>query len=273
MPPKCPDAATKGPHEAYEDAICACYHRIFQRARQLHPDLPVIGMGHFYTPPTPFSEYGTSVGNSTAVNYNRLPPFDYLALGHMHKGYTLGGNSRWRYSGSLFTTKFQELGPDSQLMLLDTEKGLEPEAVTIPVYQTMKNLTGTREEIIDALTNLKNTEGETIWLHIHNTGDFWVNMHSDVLALLGDSRLVPVDVENSTVSPELREDKFGASTLADIRPEDIFDHMLEQTTLDDGYKRAFRNDLMLLLEECSNEPAEMMEITQEEKDEDNENSY
>jgi hypothetical protein len=49
--------------------------------------------------------------------------------------------------------------------------------------------------------------------------------------------------------------------------------MLEQTTLDDGYKRAFRNDLMLMLEECSNEPAEMMEITQEEKDEDNENSY
>lgn len=255
-------AAPRTQHEEYEDALCRRYHILHDRARELYPAVPLIGMGHLYMSPDGFHGYSQIVGNSPEMNSAKMPPFDYFALGHMHKGYPIAGHPTWLYSGSLFTTKFNELGEASRVLIIDTDKGMIPEAVEIPVFQAMKAVSGSREELL-AILEAEKSRDCSVWLKITNTGAFWPNMLEEISAELQGSQAIPVFVENNFASQEQQQRRFDDSALADIRPEQVFDWMLQKLALEDETRDAYRRDLELLLHECMDEDGGEAEAAEE----------
>lgn len=70
----------------------------------------------------------TTVGNVDVVWSDVLEPFDYAALGHIHKPMTVGDN-RFRYSGTPFAYSVSEANQEKGILMADI--GRKGEAVSI----------------------------------------------------------------------------------------------------------------------------------------------
>lgn len=86
------------------------YTEVYARAEALRQNLniPIIATGHFTAqgssyPDTPI------VGGMEGEDADGFPPFDYIALGHIHRAQQCGGRNNIRYSGSPLTYSFSEV--------------------------------------------------------------------------------------------------------------------------------------------------------------------
>ncbi|MBQ6367231.1 MAG: exonuclease SbcCD subunit D [Erysipelotrichaceae bacterium] len=96
------------------------------------------------------------VGGVGQIDYSAYDPFDYVALGHIHSGYSVG-RPEVRYAGTPLCYHMTETRQKDKGFLKVTLAG-KGEAVTIenvaitPLHK-MRYLTGTKEEIYDLLQN------------------------------------------------------------------------------------------------------------------------
>ncbi|MBO7598760.1 MAG: exonuclease subunit SbcD [Bacteroidales bacterium] len=86
------------------------YSEVYARAEALRGNnhIPIIATGHFTAagssyPDTPI------VGGMAGEDADSFPPFDYIALGHIHRAQQCGGRNNIRYSGSPLTYSFSEV--------------------------------------------------------------------------------------------------------------------------------------------------------------------
>ena len=74
-----------------------------------------------------------TVGNIDQVGTEVLSPFDYCALGHIHKPMK-AGSGRFRYSGTPLTYSVSEIGQEKGFLMVELkEKGEAPLVTRIPV--------------------------------------------------------------------------------------------------------------------------------------------
>ena len=88
--------------------------------------LPSLLVAHIFAAGgvTSESEREISVGGARAVSVDELPPFDYIALGHLHKRQKMGKNHAY-YSGSPLQYSFDEANTEKSLQVFDlTENGV-----------------------------------------------------------------------------------------------------------------------------------------------------
>ena len=101
-----------------------------------------------WTPDTCDSEM--SVGGSENVEASVYEPFDYVALGHLHRPQRVGRDTM-RYSGSLLKYSASEWSSPKSVPIVELgDKGdITIELAEIPVLHDLRRVRGTLEEVLD----------------------------------------------------------------------------------------------------------------------------
>lgn len=81
------------------------------------------------------SEEVPLVGTLDAIDADLFAPFDYVALGHLHRAQTVGGHDHIQYSGSLMPYAFSETDAKG-CILVDTAEGIHTTFLPVPAGLT-----------------------------------------------------------------------------------------------------------------------------------------
>ena len=144
------EATRKGIENTFFEAAAFC--------RNNFPDVPVLAMGHLFAAGMEGSESerDIQIGNQAAFEASQFGDyFSYVALGHIHKPQRVTAAIPAFYSGSPLPLSFSERKDEKRLLLLDTEKGWEPESISIPAFRSLLRISGDLEELQQKLVDLQ----------------------------------------------------------------------------------------------------------------------
>jgi len=138
--------------------------------------VPIIVTGHLFAAGS-FTLSGDGVrdlyvGSLVHIGADTFPcDIDYVALGHLHIAQLVGNNEYIRYCGSPIPMGFGEAEQHKKLLLLNiNEKEKYIDEIAIPCFQSLVRISGTLQEIIAKIEELKNAHSDA-WLEIDYTGN------------------------------------------------------------------------------------------------------
>lgn len=226
--------------EQLESSIQDYYQRLYDMAKQEAPDLPIIGTGHL----TMIGGEKTDamrdiyVGTLDALSPSVLPPFDYLALGHIHKPIRVGRNDHWRYSGSPFPMSFDELASQKSVSIYDTELN-SVELETIPVFRVLKRLQGSRDSLLQQIDELDHTQEATAWLELTIEEDINLGMFQEQIAeRLVNRPFEVLKIQRLKTVVQYRRTDGETATLDDLAPTDVFSQLLAEKDIEPSHAAA-----------------------------------
>lgn len=212
--------------------------------------LPLIATGHLTTVGASTSESVREIyiGTLEALPASCLPPFAYIALGHIHQAQKVAGSEFIRYSGSPIALSFDEASQKKQLILVDfsqepaSEVRSEPvvSSIDIPCFQPLlslkSDLAGLQDQLQPALATL--VAGQQLWLELVVSGetallsDLQLQLQQQLAALpvellkLRRERVTPTGGDAGTFEPSLLE----------LTPLDVLHNRFAQENLSDELK-------------------------------------
>ncbi|MGN0879354.1 MAG: exonuclease subunit SbcD [Oligosphaeraceae bacterium] len=176
------DASPEG--ETTREQTAALARGIVEHYRQLHllavqrrgdRAIPIIAIGHLHAIGSAFGGGDGAegdadadhhaIGSLDAVDVSAFPPFDYLALGHIHRPQTIAGHDHWRYAGSLLPMTIRENAVTPSVSILDTDRLDAPQTIPLPdtCFHTMRVVRGNLQELRQQLDDLRAT-GQELWV-------------------------------------------------------------------------------------------------------------
>lgn len=200
-----------------------------------HPNLPVICMGHLpVTGATPTESTRSVIGYVDCAELSIFPEvFDYVALGHIHKGYSLH-NGRIRYSGSPLAMGIDEVENEHRIVLVEMNgENVSAKSIPVPVFVSYASRTCENAEQLESLAQeltqensplirdknypalsleLRYTGNDIAPLELHTRVDAWRN--------LPFLRHLTVAQIQQNKAMEVNTEQVG--TLSDYTPEHIF---------------------------------------------------
>jgi exonuclease SbcD len=229
-----------------QQQISAVYQELYQQAQQLAIELqsgdplPLLATGHLTTVGASSSESVREIyiGTLEALPASCLPPFAYIALGHIHQAQQVGGSEFIRYSGSPIALSFDEARQQKQLLLVEFSAGSQVpvvSAVDIPCFQPLLSLrtdvASLAVELAPALAQL--AAGQQLWLELVLSGE---------TALLSDLQLqLQQQLQDLPVQLlKLRRERQRSSSLAsaafepsllELTPQQVIESRLAQAEL------------------------------------------
>ncbi|MBO5959868.1 MAG: exonuclease SbcCD subunit D C-terminal domain-containing protein [Lentisphaeria bacterium] len=211
---------------ALRTGIVETYRQIAALAKKQYPALPLIATGHFWAVQS--GNDAPPVGNAVSVPLNDFPEeIAYLALGHIHGGYPV--KEHCYYSGSILQMNFDEAKHEKSVLIIDTEQLSEPpHTVTLPVFQPMQTITGTMEEIQNALKEISDSN---TWLRIENTGPFEPDLRTILLEWIDGTDLQLISCGNREPNPAIIRRAVATEKLSDLTPETVFLRLLKTQDL------------------------------------------
>ena len=130
--------------------------------------VPVVMMGHCVISGSRLSDdvserqrgvsEGSVVGGVKSVDFDALPPVDYLALGHLHVPQRVAGKDAARYSGSPIPMSFSEAGTPKQILVVTfgekSGDAVHVEERPIPCFHALARVEGSPETVHARLEEL-----------------------------------------------------------------------------------------------------------------------
>ena len=101
----------------------------------------------------------SSLGGIDNVDYRIFDPFDYVALGHIHKPQAMG-RPQVRYSGSILKYSFSEIRKEKEVVLLHIEenKKMEMSFRKLKPLRDMREIKGTIRQLMEGEIRLGNQD-------------------------------------------------------------------------------------------------------------------
>lgn len=144
------EATRKGIENTFFEAADFC--------RKNYEQIPVIAMGHLFAAGMQGSESEREIqiGNQAAFEASQFGDYySYVALGHIHKPQRVSAAIPAFYSGSPLPLSFSERKDVKRLLLIETEKGWEPQSIAIPAFRRLLKISGTLAELEQKLEGLQ----------------------------------------------------------------------------------------------------------------------
>lgn len=222
-----------------KEAIADYYQRQYQAAldlrKQLKVNIPIIATGHLTTIGASISDSVREIyiGTLEAFNATLFPPFDYIALGHIHRPQRVNKSGHIRYSGSPIPLSFDESAQQKSVCLIDFEqdKLAEMTLLPIPEFQLLRTLSGSLQEIATQLEQLATQYNEmdtTIWLDIEvSTQDYLSDIQTRIQELT-QSPLFEVIVLRRAKKQRQALMQNEKETLTELTVYDVFERRLAQ---------------------------------------------
>lgn len=224
---------------ALKEAIADYYQRQYQAAldlrKQLNVNIPIIATGHLTTIGASVSDSVREIyiGTLEAFNATLFPPFDYIALGHIHRPQRVNKSGHIRYSGSPIPLSFDESAQQKSVCLIDFEqdKLAEMTLLPIPEFQLLRTLSGSLQEIATQLEKLATQYNEmdtTIWLDIEvSTQDYLSDIQNRIQELT-QSPLFEVIVLRRARKQRQALMQNEKEILTELTVYDVFERRLAQ---------------------------------------------
>ena len=173
------------------------------------------------TPVTADSEVHV-VGGIDNVDVGVLVPFDYAALGHIHRAQKIGAEKN-RYAGTIFPYSVSEADEDKFVTLVELgAKGTEPQITGLPLElpRKVRRLRGTMEEVL-ALAG-----GEVCrdYVSITLTDDVETNHPREILEEKYE-RILEIRIDNARTRKLL---ELGEVEMENLAPYEAFCHFFAE---------------------------------------------
>lgn len=251
-----------------QQQIGSFYQELYQAAAELakalgNKELPLLATGHLTTVGASSTESVREIyiGTLEALPASALPPFAYIALGHIHQAQKVAGSEFIRYCGSPIPLSFDEASQQKQLLLVEFQQDkTQPvvSSIAVPCFQPLLSLKSDFASLAGKLSQALAllTPGQKLWLELVLTGED--ALLSDIQLQL-QQQLADLPVELL----KLRREKRSSNTLVleaepsllELTPADVFSARLSAETLSDELTARLTQLHQLALEQLQ-QPAE-----------------
>lgn len=143
-------ASAAGPRLSHEAVLA---HAIDRATDAIPEGVRTIALAHaFVTGAAPSdSERELAVGDSGMVSAELFTPFDYVALGHLHRPQLVAGAEHMRYSGSPLPYSFGERHPKVVVSVdLAPDGSVEATEIPIEVGRGVRTVRGSFDELMES---------------------------------------------------------------------------------------------------------------------------
>jgi exonuclease SbcD len=241
--------------ESFEDRRLAIrsglerrYAQQYEEGRRLYPDVPLFGMGHLFMNGSATSDDDEklhTIGTLDLFEASLFPPFDYLALGHIHRPQKIAKKDTIRYSGSPIALSFSEIKDEKLVVFIETEgKNITRiEELRVPAFRKLERITGTFEEVEARLMAYTRPEGT-----LKSLAEIEIREEHRDPALADRAKVFFLTFQQGDIqvlnwkfrfSQQLRtaDELFGESTaLTELTLKDVFDQWLSENAATDESK-------------------------------------
>lgn len=245
------EAARKGIENIFLGAAESC--------RRNYEGVPALAMGHLFAAgmETSESERDIQIGNQAAFEASQFGDFfNYIALGHIHKPQRVSAAVPAFYSGSPLPLSFSERTDKKRLLLLDTEKGWEPESISIPAFRTLLKISGTLEDLQKKLNDLNEKLALESLLEIELVEEQFDALklyHLDDLVTTFEKPGYRIVKHRATFKSQLQgaAQMYQDRQLQDLQPKDVFLELIAKHEYDGETKQEIISAFDELLEEVN----------------------
>jgi exonuclease SbcD len=223
-------------------------------------------MGHLFASGVSVSdsERQIQVGNLGSVDAQCFPieHFAYVALGHIHLPQNVQGSNHIWYSGSPIALSFSERKQQKIVRLLTIDgKDIKSESIKIPVFRELKRVEGDFLSVKNEINHLTNDKLLPLLIDI-------VILEEDYNPAIGRDISAFIDQVAMEKKEDLRIANYRYAfknslaslssltdvlTLADIKPAEVFQNILQSNTLITEDKEACLTIFNLIMEEVQTE--------------------
>lgn len=242
--------------ESYRDkenrlvkGIILHYQKVYDEAckerNELGKSLPIIGMGHLFIAGSSIykrsgetnGERDLYVGSLGQVPVDRLPPFDYFALGHLHIPQKVAGSETIRYSGSPMAMNFDEIHQQKSVVIVDIhDQNVDIQTVPVPAFRHFEQIKGDWDSIEANLKRLKE-EFFAGWVEVIYEGQEVIgNLRERVYKLVENTSIEVLKIQNAMLFNAVMKQYEKEVELQDLNPSDVFDQCLIDHGIPDDQK-------------------------------------
>jgi DNA repair protein SbcD/Mre11 len=194
------------------------------------PKPVVVATGHLFATGASAAEEQRNIylGSQDHIRADEIPQlFDYVALGHIHRGQKVGGQARVRYSGSLIPLSFSEAADHKMVLLIEIEPGrglVEVREIAVPRARRLLQLSGSLAEL-EAQLQVAHQADEPLaaWVKIALADD---NLPADadqkLREMARDLNLDILRIEIARPRAALDESAAPTESLADMGVQEVF---------------------------------------------------
>lgn len=164
-----------------------------------------------------------TVGNIDQVGSSVLEPFDYAALGHIHKPVKVGRDI-WRYCGTPFACSVSEAGQIKAIQMIEMREKGDTEITAIPLcpHHEVKVIRGTLTDILEAASDdyVSVVLTDKVDLDVLDTQDRICAAFPNLLEIRRET--ARMKSENGTAAEEISRDPFElcCAFLKDLSEEE-----------------------------------------------------
>ena len=204
-----------------QEGIINHYNSIYQNAKELSQNLPIIATGHLTITSTPLGEEERKlyIGNLASIDFETFPKFDYIALGHIHKFYKVSSNIF--YSGSPIPIGFDEAKYSKRVILWEDGK---IKTLKIPTFRYLKEFYLDIDEVENHLEKVP--ENSFIKLDLKNQYNEALSKKIDEIATKYNLYIIKKSfyVENMI----LEKNKLQSRNLRELTPLEVFKEIIKK---------------------------------------------
>ncbi|MEM1349531.1 MAG: exonuclease SbcCD subunit D C-terminal domain-containing protein [Myxococcota bacterium] len=237
-------ATGRTPREIRDDLVLRfteLYAMLADQAKQLHPDVPLLGMGHLTCYPDGRGQIDGDFGTPLHMaELGSLPPtifgleYSYVALGHIHRMFEIPGPNAW-YPGSPVPTDIIEARTPRHVLGVTVDPA-KPDAqapvtkIEVPLWRRSIELAGTLEQVTDELAKIEWVEELHPYLyvevHVEQPLHNGVRAIEELLDTIEEQRRPRLVKYKETMvgqdGAEVRADPFDDAPLSELDPVDVF---------------------------------------------------
>jgi len=236
--------------QAMQQAIADYYQQLYKQAVKLRKaylknhkqTLPIIATGHLTTVGASSSDSVRDIyiGTLDAFPANAFPPFDYLALGHIHQAQKVAKSEHIRYCGSPLALSFDENSQNKSVFLVEFKaaKFKQAKPLEIPCFQPMQVIKGDLKSIKKQLKKLPESielkKQQSIWVEILVSSEDYLNDLQNRIQTITEK--LPIEVlrlrreRKKSTSIWQKEEK---ETLNELSVMDVFERRLSEEIWED----------------------------------------
>lgn len=227
-----------------------------------YPEIPIIAMGHLFTAGVESSESERDIqmGNQALFEASKFGnDFSYIALGHIHKPQRVNNSTPAFYSGAPYPLSFSERNDEKRVLIIDTEKGFEPESIPVPTHRKLIRIQGNLNQIKEQLKRLSEAYQLTSLIEIQVVEENYSIETIQTLEELIDEFDVPgFEIIHRSISFENTIRGTGElfdsqQSLHELKPMEVFKKYMDTQNIESVSKQEILNAFQIILEEVEQE--------------------
>lgn len=198
--------------------------------------VPLIATGHLFTVGSPKGEDVNElyIGATGAVPVNIFPSeIDYLALGHIHRAYSIGGDKTRNYCGAPIPLTFEEANLEKLVRLVDFEPDeIKVADIQVPKFDRLVSVQGSQTEISTKLKELAGQDEKILVEVIHTGKANAINLTGEVSEQTSGTKIEVLRVFDETKKANCLANDGDEREIGELTWENVFEKKLKNETFE-----------------------------------------